>query len=300
MKITLTKELCPVHYKRKTSGWCNPCSAGWQGCTKYRMMVTRKSWLVKMVFLQLHQEAVWVAEHFSLHAWGCAFICVSFRKPQMQTFSSNKCAMPSPQIQCQCWKIHSSKFIVKYGIAKSRMAWDLRSFLLYVNTLWTLLWEKACECLWWIHESCLYRNLRASLNVVNAFKPTRYRRAKFSTSQIYHFSQGCEWIAPWLVLPSKEVFSQLQTLEFKIYHNWLHHSPGHHPNQADCMWCCWNKSWSRCWMTGAHTGAYAVSQSDSQLLQPLPYSPSPGRKWDCKLVGYITPWLAPLWCLLYP
>lgn len=48
-------------------------------------------------------------------------------------------------------------------------------------------------------------------------------------------------------------------------------------------------------------GARAASQrwSDSQLLQPLPYSPCPGRKRDCRLVGYITPRSTPLQCLLY-
>lgn len=28
VKIALTKELCPVHYKQKAGGCCNPCSPG--------------------------------------------------------------------------------------------------------------------------------------------------------------------------------------------------------------------------------------------------------------------------------
>ena len=40
MKIALTKELCPVHYKQKVSGCCNPVLT-WS--TKHNTMVTRKS-----------------------------------------------------------------------------------------------------------------------------------------------------------------------------------------------------------------------------------------------------------------
>lgn len=37
MKIALTKELCPVYYKQKASGCCNPCSPGWLNTTRWSL-----------------------------------------------------------------------------------------------------------------------------------------------------------------------------------------------------------------------------------------------------------------------
>lgn len=80
----------------------------------------------------------------------------------------------------------------------------------------------------------------------------------------------------------------------------FYRSPGCRPNQTDRSTAETNLD------PGAGQGvvngdARAASQrrSDSQLLQPLPYSPCPGRKRDCRLARYITPRPTPLQCLLY-
>lgn len=70
VKIALTKELCPVHYKQKVSGCCNPCSPGWLNTARRSLGNQGSSFLGAAGSF----SSVWVAEHWSRRAGGCAFL----------------------------------------------------------------------------------------------------------------------------------------------------------------------------------------------------------------------------------
>lgn len=152
------------------------------------------------------------------------------------------------------------------------------------------------EWLWWTCGCCPWGKLRTSPNIVNAFKPYHCRKSQLFHCSDRSFLWSVSELSPGLYYLQRRLLSQFQILAFKIYPNWFPHSPGCHSHQA-----VWNKSHPGAAQVAIPGSAHAESWSwsHSSQLQPLPWSFCPGRKWDFRLVGYITPWLTPLQCSLH-